>query len=149
MQIIWYLFIIQKYFILSENNSFICPRNTPLLVINSENNKCAYEPDNEDIHKISNEIIKIQWLNRMNSMGVNRTWYMSYEISSKGDLIIESSCQDNGQIFIERYYYGIKSNGRPLFYEQENNKFSNQITLSSTSSVVKYETQMIKIKLTN
>ena len=77
MRIIWYLLIIQKYFILSENNDFICQRNTPLLVINSGNNECVYEPYNETINKISNEIIKIQWLNRMNPMGVIKTSYMS------------------------------------------------------------------------
>ena len=147
MLIIWFLNIIQKCFVLSENNDFICPRNTPLLTI--QNNECVYEPFNENIHRISNEIIKFQWLNRMNSMGVINTWYMSYEISSKGDLIIESSCYKENKISPERYYYGIKFNGRPLFYKQEKNKFFNQMTLLSNSSVEKYETQMIRIKLTN
>ena len=86
--IIWIFFIIQNCFILSESNDSNCPRNTPLLNLN--NNKCVYEPYNEAIHIISNEIIKIQWLNRMNELGVEKTEYMSYEISSKGDLIIES-----------------------------------------------------------
>ena len=60
MLIIWYLFIIKNCFIISDNNNtFICPRNASLLVINSENNKCVYESYNEAIHIISNEIIKI------------------------------------------------------------------------------------------
>ena len=149
MLIIWYLFIIQKYFIVSENNDFICQRNTPLLVINSENNECVYEPYNEIIHKISNEIIKIQWLNRMNPLGVIKTRYMIYEISSKGDLIIESFDFEGGKNLPGRYYYGIKANGRPLFYDKENNNFINQINLQSNSPKVKYEAIMIKIKLTN
>ena len=149
--IIWLLFIIQKYLILSEdtNINFVCPRNTPLLVLDSGNNECVYEPYNENRHKISNETIKIQWLNKINFLAEVKSLYMTSEISSKGDLIIETLLYDDEKLFKERYYYGIKSNGRPLFFDQINDKFINQISLISTSDIVKFESIMIKIKLTN
>ena len=147
--IIWLFVSIQKNFILSESNNFICPINKPLLVINSENNECVINPYNPNNYKISNEIIKIQWLNKMNNLGINDAWYMAFDFSTKGDLIIESLIFRNAFVFKERYYYGIKSNGRPLFYIKENDKFTNQITLKSNSDIVKFESIMIKIKLTN
>ena len=149
--IIWLLFIIHKYLILSEetNNNFVCPRSTPLLILNSENNECVYEPYNKSIHKISNETIKIQWINKINELGVVKSLYMTSEISSKGDLIIESLLYDDEIPFEERYYFGIKSNGRALFFDKGNDKYINQISLKSTSNIVKFESIMIRIKLTN
>ena len=149
--IIWLFLIIQKYLILSDeiNNDFECPINTPLLVKNSGYNECVYESYNETIHSINNKIIKIQWLNKINELGVMHTWYMSSAFSSKGDLIIESLIYLYNSAFKDRYFYGIKSNGRPLFYDQENDKFINQIFLQSTSDFAKYEFNMIRIKLVN
>ena len=149
--IIWLLFIIRKFVIFSEEtyDNSVCQRNTPLLVINPDTNECVYEPYNEYNHIISNEIIKIQWLNRINELGADKAWYMTSDISSKGDLIIETLLYDEERLFNERYYYGIKSNGRPLFYDQDDNKFINQICLESTSGVVKFESIMTRIKLTN
>ena len=147
--IICLIFIIQKYLIFSEETDFICPRNTPLLVINSANNDCVYETYNRDVHKISNEIINIQWLNKMNELGVIKTWYIASDFNSKGDLIIQSFIYEDDKIFQERYFYGIQSNGRPLFYDQENNKFNIQITILSTSLFPKFESEFIRIKLTN
>ena len=149
--IIWLFLNIQKYLILSDeiNNNFECPINTPLLVINSESNDCVYEPYNVTIHKISNKIIKTQWLNKINELGVLNTWYMSPVISSKGDLIIESLIYLFNFPFKDRHFYGIKSNGRPLFYDQETDKFINQIFLQSTSDEPKFESIMIRIKLAN
>ena len=148
--IIFVIFIIRKFLIFSEetNNEYICPRNFPLLVKNSEN-ECVYEPYDENLYSISNEIIKIQWLNRMNNLGVIKTWYMGSDISSNGDLIIESYIYDNDKAIPERYFYGIKSNGRALFYDNQNDKFINQITILSNTSIPIFEFQFIKIKLIN
>ena len=148
--IIWALFIIQNYLIVSDeiNTEYECPRNLPLLPINSSKNECVCEPYN-DTYIVSNKIIKNQWLNKMNQIGESLYCYMTYDFSSKGDLIIESLKFWNNLPFSDRYFYGIKSNGRPLFYDQENNKFINQIYHNSTSSIAKYESQMIRIKLTN
>ena len=86
---IWLGIIIQKCLILSDD--FKCSRETPLFVKNSENNECVYGSYNEDNHEISNRIIKIQWLNRRNEFGVKNSIYLASDISSKGDLIIEST----------------------------------------------------------
>ena len=149
--IVWFLFIIRKFLIFSEdaNNIFVCQRNTPLLVISSGSNECVYLPYNRDAHIISNEIIKIQWLNKINDIGAVRAWYMTSDTSSKGDLIIETLLYDDEHLFKDRYYYGIKSNGRPLFYDSINNKFINRLYLESTSNIVKFESIMSRIKLTN
>ena len=102
--IIWHLLIIQKFLIFSEEtyDNFVCQRNTPLLVKNSLYNECVYQPYNEFVHKISNEIIKIQWLNKINEIGPDKTWYMTSDISSKGDLIIESLLYQDEILFNER-----------------------------------------------
>ena len=144
--IIWFALIIQKCFILSGD--FKCPRNTPLLVKNS-GNVCVYDSYNEDNHEISNKIIKIQWLNRRNDFGAYNSLYIASVISSKGDLIIESTIYQMFQEPKERHFYGIKSNGRPFFYEKGNNRFNNQLFLQSTTDKAQFELQMIKIKLTN
>ena len=143
------IFIIQNYLIFLEetNNENECPRNTPLLDKNST--LCVYEPYDENKYSISNKIIKIQWLNRMNNLGEKKTWYMGPFISSNGELIIESFIYENDKPFPERYFYGIKSNGRSLFYDKENNKFINQKTILSNTGIPIFEITLTKIKLKN
>ena len=141
-------FIIKTIFILSEDtNTYICPINTPLLVI--QTNKCVYQNYDNNVHKISNKIIETQWLNQRNQIGDKKTWYMASDFSSYGDLIIESFIYSNDQAFPERFFYGIKSNGRPLFYNLENDKFINQIKILSNSPYPKFESELIRIKLLN
>ena len=151
--IIWIVFIIIERLIFSEetNNEYKCPRNSPLLVKNVENSsniECVCKPYDENLYSISNEIIKIQWLNKINNLGEVSTWYMGSDISSNGDLIIESFIYTT-QASPERFFYGIKSNGRSLFYDSQNDKFINQITILSNTSIPKFEFQFIKIKLIN
>ena len=50
---------------------------------------------------------------------------MGYDISSNGDLVIESFRYNGGQIAKKRFFYGIKSNGRGAFYDSETNTFIN------------------------
>ena len=99
---------------LSENNNenFKCGFNTPLFDI--ESNSCVFAPFNISKHQISNYIIKTQWLNKMNKIGGWNNWYMGYDISSNGDLIIESIKYDSSLVK-ERNFYAIKSNGRDFF----------------------------------
>jgi hypothetical protein len=85
----------------------------------------------------------------MNQIGEIHTWYMVSDFSSYGDLIIQSFIWLNHEAYPERYFYGIKSNGRPLFYDKENEKFINEMTLLSTSIYPKYEASIKRIKLLN
>jgi hypothetical protein len=74
---------------------------------------------------------------------------MGYDISSNRDLIIQSIRYFSGTLIKERVFYGIKSNGRELFYDEEENKFINQITINSSTIYKKFESEFIKIKLIN
>ena len=71
--------------------------------------------------------------------------YIYSAISSNGDLIIESFPHSPGSFEI-RFLYVIKSNGRALFYDEENNEFTYQINIT-TSKLWKYESRLIKINL--
>ena len=131
---------------LSENNNenFKCGFNTPLFDI--ESNSCVFVPFNISKHKISNYIVKTQWLNKMNQIGGWNNWYMGYDISSNGDLIIESIKYDSSLVK-ERNFYAIKSNGRDFFYDNYTGNFTNQIIIYSNTDYGKFESEFIKIKL--
>ena len=123
-----------------------CSREYPLF--NLETNTCTFEVFNKTKHIISNEIILNQWLNKINKIGISNTRYTSIEFSSKKDLIIESFIY-TPKTDKERYFYGITSNGRALFYDQENEKFINEITINANTSFRKYEYELIRINLIN
>ena len=145
--IILIIYIIIIVFIFSENqinNNIECPRDTPLFNISTNN--CVYEVYDENKHIISNNIIKKQWLNRRNLIGIKGDMYVNSALSSNGDLIIESFPYCHGDPIEIRFLYVIKSNGRALFYDEENNKFNYQINIT-TSNLTKYESRLIKINL--
>ena len=144
---ICFIIIIKRIYIYSETiNNTECPREKPLLDKNLNN--CTYNAFNETKYEISNNIIKIQWLNRINQIGQIKAWFIGTDFNSKGDLIIESIVYDDGELILERTYYGIRNNGRELFYDIDNG-FTNEISINSTSNVNKYESEFIKIKLIN
>ena len=140
-----------KYTYCSYNNTenYECPREYPLLVNGKK--ECSIEPYNstDNNHIISNEIIKTQWLNKIIQIGEEQCWYIKADFSSNGDLIMETNKYDKINIDINRYFYGIKSNGRPLFYNYSNGKFEEQKTLKANTTNYKFESQIIKIKLEN
>ena len=131
----------------TNDEDFECEIDIPLYDITT--NSCVISSFDESKHKISNKIIKKQWQNRINQIGIEGNWYMGYDISSNGDLIIQSIRYFSGTLIKERVFYGIKSNGRELFYDEEENKFINQITINSSTIYKKFESEFIKIKLIN
>ena len=145
---IWFILIIKKmiYIFTDTNNNIECPREKPLLDKNE--NICIYKAFDESKYEISNNIIKIQWLNKRNQIGPVTAWFIGSDFSSKGDLLIESIAFENEKIILERNYYGIRNNGRALFYDIENG-FTNEISINSTSNVNKFESVFFKIKLIN
>ena len=147
--IFYFLIIYNKNFINTEiidNNE--CPIEKPLRIKDSSNNNCVYTRFDENIHEISNNIIKTQFLNKINLLGGFGTWFIGTDFSSKGDLIIQSFDYGGDNQF-ERFFYGIKKNGRNYFYIGNNNKYFNQISITSTTTVTKYESEFIKINLIN
>ena len=144
--IIIILHIFQIIFPEETNSDFKCGIDAPLYNIESE--ECVITAYDETIHQISNEIIKIQWMNKFNKIGNKEVWYMGYDISSNGDLVIESFRYNGGQIAKKRFFYGIKSNGRGAFYDSETNTFINQIIINNTRmDVPKFELEFMKINL--
>ena len=150
-------FIFIFYFLIIYNIKFInseitdnneCPIETPLHIKGSSNDDCVYTRFDESIHEITNNIIKTQFLNKINILGEFGTWYIGTDYSSKGDLIIQSFNLGGPEV-IERFFYGIKKNGRNFFYIEDNNTFFNQISINSTTTAAKYETEFIKINLIN
>ena len=86
-----FLIIYYKKFINSEitdNNE--CPIEKPLHIKGSSNDDCVYTKFDENIHEITNNIVKTQFLNKINLLGEFGTWFIGTDLSSKGDLIIQS-----------------------------------------------------------
>ena len=131
---------------INEDN-FECPREYPLLVNGQK--ECSLEIYNSINHTISNQIIKTQWLNKRIQIGGGQCWYITSEYSSQGDLIFETNRYEEYNIHTTRYFYGIKSNGRLLFYDDTNNEFVEQKTIEAITVKQKFESQLIKINLEN
>ena len=133
---IWFFLIINNIIIYSQIiNDNICSKETPLFNKNSQ--QCVLEPFIEGTHEISNSIIKDQWLNKMNILGGDITWYFGSDFTYNRDFIIQSFNYVDENVKTKRYLYGIKNNGRALFYSI--NKFINIISIDSTSNVIKFE----------
>ena len=98
-----------------NEEDFECPREYPLLV--NGQNECSLEIYNSTTHTISNQIIKKQWLNKRIQIGGGQCWYITSEYSSQGDLIFETNRYEEYNVHTTRYFYGIRSNGRLLFYD--------------------------------
>ena len=71
---------------------------------------------------------------------------MNSDFISNGDLIIESFPYIDYKKNDIRFLYGIKSNGRSLFYHEDKNEFTYQINIT-TPLLFKYESQLIKVNL--
>ena len=132
------------------NEDYECPREYPLLNLNSEKKECVLEYyTNSNDYKISNQIIKTQFLNNIIHIEGEGA-YISLCNNDNEDLIIESN-RFSSLTKSERYFFGIKKNGRPLFYKQESHNYNYQKTINfiDNNSFVKYDSQLIRIKLFN
>ena len=131
----------------TENHE--CPRKYPLLIEGSETKECALEKYVLGTHTISNQIIKTQWLNNIIILGVGQCWYIKKSYSSNEDLILETNVYNDSIKNDYRYFYGIKSNGRPLFYDSTNEVFTEEKILEAITDYKLFESQSIKINLVN
>ena len=128
----------------NNNDNYICDLDTP--IVNKEG-LCIISKFNMSENQIANKIVKIQFMNKINQIGIEENWFMGFDISSNGDLIIQSVRYVKDTVIKERNFYSIKSNGREFFYNKNTNKFINQIIINSTSEYKKVEAEFIKIKL--
>ena len=89
MKLLFIVFILTNInYIISNDEDFECEIDKPLYDITT--NSCVISSFDESKHIISNKIIKKQWQNRINQIGIEGNWYMGYDISSNRDLIIQS-----------------------------------------------------------
>ena len=72
---------------------------------------CTSLEFSDGICRIENDIISTQWLNRMNLIGENGYRFVSMEILSNGDLILEAIENNNNK----RYFYRLNQNGSSSF----------------------------------
>ena len=86
--------------------NFECPIEEPIL----KNRICSLEYCSEEEYAngvciINNFIIRNQWLNDIISFNDYKLRYNNFAINSNGDLILETSSQNNREI---RLFYGLK-----------------------------------------
>ena len=94
---------------------------------------------------ISNSKVKTQWINNIILVGESNFRFVKFMTSSNGELILStSSCPSN----IYRIYYGIDSNGTPIF-KDSNNKDTYIIkkTINRDTTIERYETTSGPIKV--
>ena len=85
-------------------------------------------------------------MNQIDSVGC---WYMSMDFNSNNDLIIETTAYEQYENVRERFFYGIKNNGRPFFYNKEENQFLFHKKINFNSNYFKYESQLKRIRIVN
>ena len=132
-----------------NTENYECPREYPLFLQGTDTKECVYEIYDSNSHLISNNIIKTQWLNKRIQIGGDQCWYIAKSFSSKNDLIMETNIYVETSFDTNRFFFGIKSNGRPFFYDDINNQFIEQKTINAITSFSKFESQLIKINLVN
>ena len=89
-----------------------CGRETPILKGGScYSLYCTEEEFKNEICKIGNGKIRIQWLNNIIRIGDKDFRYVNIAEYSNGDMVIETTSGSSSK----RMFYGIKSDGRPFF----------------------------------
>ena len=82
--------------------------------------------------KISNSIIKIQWLNDIILVGEKDFRYVGMSVTSNKDLVFATSSCPSGP---DRIYYGVNQEGKPLF----GNNFIIKKTIARSEKKDRYE----------
>jgi hypothetical protein len=98
-----------------------CDREKPIL-FNNETCKSMSCTNSQFSLKqciVNNSIIRNQWLNNIITVGKTNSTYINFAQYSNGDLVILSE-DDIGTD--NRYFFGIKNNGRPFFTDLNGNE---------------------------
>ena len=95
--------------------------------------------------QILNSKVKTQWLNNIILVGESDFRFVKFMTSSNGELILAtSSCPSNK----DRIYYGIDSNGSPIFKDSSNKEtYIIKKTIRRDETIQRYETQSGPIKV--
>ena len=111
---------------------------------------CSEQEFEDNICVKSNTIIKTQWLNNIIKFGEENGRFTKIAKYSNGDLVAFSALQPGST---ERYFYGLKNNGRPLFtdngqetpfmilnIEYENNQYFDRISKYNEGEILSIKT---------
>ena len=109
-----YIFII--IFLLNKSLSQDCPRDKPILKSNiCQSIYCTQEEYSQGICTISNDIIKIQWLNNFHTFDKLYMSHISVTQNSNGDLFLSSQKIVDD---FDKYMFGFDSEGEGLVYDK-------------------------------
>ena len=148
------IFIIFFYLLIKVLQEEECPKDLPI----KYNNICQlkYCTEYEYINNnciISNSLIKTQWLNNVILIGDISFKYINPLLDFNNNLIIFSSPYDDlsktSDIYKIRKFYGIKSNGRPYFYNITKNTYESQITFNLNTPYTKAQSEVCFIKISD
>jgi hypothetical protein len=110
-----YFFILtQLYMLFPLINSLIneCPRDMPILKAkNCTLTYCSETDFKSKICTVNNPIINTQWLNHIIIIGAQSFRYINFAELANGNILIEANSPTDST----RMFYGMKTNGRPLF----------------------------------
>lgn len=96
---------------------------------------------------ISNPIIKTQWLNNIIVVGEKDFRYLSIITTSSGEMLLSTSSYPINK---DRIYFGIYSNGEPIFKNSNGEKtYFLKKTVARTSSYERYESVGYSIRINN
>ena len=113
-----------------------CPKEKPII----KSSTCVLDFCTEVDFKdstcvIENSIIKTQWLNSIKILGENNFRYLSVSNNKDDNLLLECSYEGKDSQANRRYFYGVDSGGRNIFYDDRTNIDSDTKILKFTSSV--------------
>ena len=119
-----------------------CDYDNPILRSNSCNRGCPPAQIEEKNCNINNTLIQTQFLNNIVLVSPGSFKYVDITTTLKGDLLIESSSQNEKYI---RYFYGLKKDGKGYYKDKIINKDINNYSI--TSSTERYQSFIFTIKL--
>ena len=129
-----------------ESQNSECGKNEPFLTSKGCSSEfCSKERINSKDCIINNAIIKTQWLNNIILIGGSGFRYIYFANDSNGGMVIGTT---SNPIQPERIFFGLTTDGKPLFKGNEEEKFFYSINITDVS-VEQYEGEASFIKSSN
>ena len=119
-----------------------CDADKPFLKDDSCIGYCSERELKEKTCKIDNDIIKTQFLNNIIWIGDTNFRYVNIVSYSNKDMIIETTSKPGNS---KRMFFGIKNNGRGLFYKNGNYTYYYSIEASGqtgNTGNIRYEAEI-------
>ena len=132
--------------------SYDCPKTQPIYIDGEcKLTNCPDSYYESGICTIANNITKIQWYNNILKISDISYNYANPLVNINGDLFIGCTPLGNNQddpLYKERAFFGLRENGRPLFYDSEKDTFYSMKKLYFDNNVYyKWESEMVNIRI--